>query len=100
LMEHAAGSPGALIQLSTSSTEYPGYYQDYYGSHGYIVPTYLHNDWDTWTIAKNPVGYAQSMYSQNGGVIRDRGYSYSYGPEMIPFVVVIVALVGYIIYKQ
>lgn len=97
-MEHAAGSPGTLIQLASSSTEYPGHYQDYYGSHGYLVPTYLHNDWDTWTIASNPVGYAQSMYSRNGGLVRDRGYSYSFS-EYLPYTI-IIALVAYIIYKQ
>ena len=106
VLEHAATSPGTLIQLASSSTEYPGNFQDYYLPHGYYYPTYLHNDWDvpiypspiSWTYPReNPL-----MLGVNDGApvrtVRDRqrGYSYSYGTAMVPYVMIVV-LLAYII---
>jgi hypothetical protein len=105
LMEHAATSPGTLIQLASSSTEYPGYYQDYYLPHGYYYPTYLHNDWDvpiypspiSWTYPReNPlmlgINDGASVPARN----RQRGYSYSYGTKFVPYLMIVI-LLAYIV---
>ena len=80
IIEHASTSPGTLLQLATSSTEYPyGYEYGYYG---------------------NPYGY-QTGYPQYGPRYqthydyvpeRQRGYSNMVRDSTIPFVLFGVAV--------
>jgi hypothetical protein len=96
--EHAAGSPGTLIQLATSSTEFPHRdLQTYHNSRGYVFPTYIHNDWDPYTYG------VQRGHNHHGtdemAHTRNLGYSYEGGNTII-YVLIIVALMGYIMYKK
>ena len=95
LMEHAAGSPGTLIQLATSTTEYPNsHIQTLHDSRGYVFPTHIHNDWDPYTHT------LQRGHRHHPDQIRDLGYSYGGVDNSVIYVLVIVALMGYIIYKK
>lgn len=102
LLEHAATSPGTLIQLASSSTEYPGNYQDYYLPHGYYYPTYLHNDWDV-PIYPSPISWTYPRENPltlgvNDGAPayrnRQRGYNYSYDrTKFLPYAMIVVLLI-------
>lgn len=73
IIEHAATSPGTLVQLATSSTEYPYGYGYYYGNPYYYqryavpVPEYVPE--------------------------RHRGYSHMVNGSAIPYVLLTVAVI-------
>lgn len=78
IIEHAATSPGTLVQLATSSTEYPyGYYGGYYG---------------------NPYGgyYGYPYYNPQYVTVREperhRGYSHMMNESAIPYVLLTIAV--------
>ena len=76
IIEHAATSPGTLVQLATSSTEYPygyeyGYYGNPYGNPYYYRPRYVPN-------------YREPE--------RHRGYSYTINDSTIPYALLGIAI--------
>lgn len=73
VIEHAATSPGTLLQLATSSTEYPYGYGFYYGNPYYYQP-YV-------------VGVPQYVPE------RHRGYSHRIRESTIPYVLFTIAAI-------
>jgi hypothetical protein len=70
IIEHAATSPGTLVQLATSSTEYPYGYGFYYGNPYYYQP------------------YVVPQYVPE----RHRGYSHMIRGSTIPYVLLTIAV--------
>jgi hypothetical protein len=100
LMEHAAGSPGTMIQLATSTTQHPNrQFQSYHNSRGYVFPTFIHNDWDPYTQGVER-GHRHNSPGGSDSMAHTRDIGYSYGGNSTMYVLVIVALMGYIVYKK
>ena len=76
IIEHAATSPGTLVQLATSSTEYPfGYEYGYYGNPYYYRPYYGPN----YVTVREPE--------------RHRGYSHTINDTTIPYALLGIAVI-------
>ena len=92
VMEHAAGSPGTLVQLATSSTEYPngyeyGYYGNPYSGYGY----------------GNTYPYHRNRYPRQVEYVdieRNRGYSQNLNEAYVPILFFIICLFIFVLYQQ